>query len=69
MHEFCLILLRLIENKELLLDRKDSDEDIYPRFRFLIGRSTTWSIPFAQVRQDARAYSPEAIEEFRKGFS
>ena len=55
-----------MENKELLIGRQDSDEDIYSRFRSLVGQIKTWSIPFAQIHQDARAYSVETIEEFRK---
>ena len=55
-----------VENKELLIGRQDSDEDIYSHFRSLVGQIKTWSVPFAQIHQDARAYSVETIEEFRK---
>ena len=55
-----------MENKELLIGRQDSDEDIYSRFRSLVGQIKTWSLPFAQIHQDARAHSMGTIEEFRK---
>lgn len=55
-----------MENKELSIGRQYGDEDIYSRFGCLIGQIKTWSVPFAQIRQHARAYTPEAIEEFRK---
>ncbi len=55
-----------LENKELLIGRQKSDEDIYSHFRSLVGQIKTWSVPFAQIRQNAPAYSVEAIEEFRK---
>ena len=55
-----------MENKELLIGRQDSDEDIYSHFRSLIGQIKTWSVPFAQIHQEARAYSEKTIEEFRK---
>ena len=55
-----------MEKKELPIGRQDSDLDIYTRFRSLVGQIKTWSIPFAQIQQEARAYSVETIEEFRK---
>ena len=55
-----------MENKELAIGRQDSDSDIYTRFRSLVGQIKTWSVPFAQIHQEARAYSAETIEEFRK---
>ena len=55
-----------MENKELSIGRQDSDEDIYTRFRSLIGQIKTWSVPFAHGHQEAGACSMETIEEFRK---
>ena len=55
-----------MERKELFISRQDSDSDIHTRFRSLVGQIKTWSVPFAQIHQDARAYSVETIEEFRK---
>lgn len=55
-----------LEKKELPIGRQDSDLDIYTRFRSLVGQIKTWSIPFARIHQDARPYSVETIEEFRK---
>ena len=55
-----------MENKELSIGRQDSDEDIYTRFRSLIGQIKTWSVPFAHGHQEAGVYSMETIEEFRK---
>ena len=55
-----------VNNKELLLGRQNSDEDIHCRFRSLISQIRTWSVPFAQVRQNAQDYSVEAIEKFRQ---
>ena len=54
------------ENKELQIGRQASDEDIYSRFLSLVLQIETWSVPFAQVRQNAQDYSVEAIEEFRQ---
>lgn len=59
-------MIYTMENRELSIGKQDSDEEIKFHFQSLIGQIRTWSIPFAQIRQDARAYSPEAIEEFRK---
>ena len=55
-----------MEMKELSIGRQENDEDIYSRFRSLVGQIKTWSVPFAQIHQDAQAYSEETIEEFRK---
>ncbi|KAK0512043.1 hypothetical protein JMJ35_005171 [Cladonia borealis] len=55
-----------MEQKELSIGRQDSDLDIHTRFRSLVGQIKTWSVPFAQIHQDVRAYSAETIEEFRK---
>ena len=55
-----------MEKKELSIGRQDNDEEIYTRFRSLVGQIKTWSVPFAQIHQGARAYSAESIEEFRK---
>lgn len=55
-----------MENRELAIGRQDSDEEIKSRFQSLVGQIRTWSVPFAQIRQDARSYSLEAIGEFRK---
>ena len=55
-----------IEKKQLSIGRQDSDEDIITRFRSLVGQIKTWSVPFAQIHQDARVYSVENIDEFRK---
>ena len=59
-------MVNMVERKELLLGRQDSDEDIYCRFRSLISQIRTWSVPFAQVRQNPQDYPLEAIEEFRQ---
>ena len=59
-------MVRLVENKELLLGIQDSDEDICCRFQSLMSQIRTWSVPFAQVRQNAQDYSVEAVEEFQQ---
>lgn len=59
-------MMHSMENKELSIGRQDRDEDIYSRFRSVVGQIKTWSVPFAKIHQDARAYSMETIEEFRK---
>ena len=55
-----------LENKELTFGRQYSDDDIYSRFRSPVLQINTWSVPFAEVRQNGRDYSAEAIEEFRR---
>ena len=55
-----------LENRELTFARQYSDDDIYSRFRSLVLQINTWSVYFAEVRQNGRDYSAEAIEEFRR---